>query len=309
MNIAHITYQLASQKINLMDLAKQGEFSVAEANVFQRVMGLQMIPRDNHLTIISIMSLLLEKLFLDFPIQKEKIKYFLFSHTAEFVAPFGFHYLKKLIDTFQLSQAKFFAVNTYKCAGPFQLTCLANSIFHHLHQDDFILIATADIVFTNILKMISGSTVLGEAATAVLLQKSGARHRYIDSGYFSCGQYAQGVWGTKDSFLSFQSEYVFQLKKLINMILAKQKLSLSDIQLILPHNVNLISWKMLADDMAIPLNRIYLNNINRTAHCFGSDPWINLCDAISEKRIKPGDYYLLITVGLGATFFALLFQY
>jgi len=71
----------------------------------------------------------------------------------------------------------------------------------------------------------------------------------------------------------------------------------------------LLSWYQVAAAIHMPIEKIYLKNISKTGHCFGSDPFINLKDGISAGLISPGDYYLLVTVGLGATFSAILFQY
>jgi len=308
MNIIAVQYQLASHFSDIITIGNSGAIPHSEAIVFERLMGLKTIPRDPNENIISLVIKTLDRLFLQYPVNKEKIKYFLFSHTAEFVAPFGFCYLNSIAKHFHFRLAKFFSVNTHKCAGPFQLISLSQKIFPGLENDDFILIASADIVFTKILEYIPGSTVMGESGVSILLQKNGDSHRYIDSLSFFNGKYAKGVWGDHSEFLDFQSEYIIYLRRLILGILEKNQLKLSKIKLILPHNVNMLSWKQVSQSLSIPLQKIYLKNIQKIGHCFGSDPWINLSDAMTEKMITPGDYYLLITVGLGATFSALLFQ-
>jgi len=57
------------------------------------------------------------------------------------------------------------------------------------------------------------------------------------------------------------------------------------------------------------LNQIYLENIPLFSHCFNSDLLINLSDVINKNYLKAGDYYIMATVGVGASFGAALFQH
>ncbi len=48
------------------------------------------------------------------------------------------------------------------------------------------------------------------------------------------------------------------------------------LDLVLPHNVNRYSWSTTARLLGLPLDRIYLENVPKTGHCFCADPFINL---------------------------------
>lgn len=309
MNIVQIEYQLADNSIAIEDLVGSGELSSTQAAVFKKMMGLQFIPIDSASTVFSLLKGTLERIFYNKNINKSNIKYFLFSHTGEFITPFALNYLKIIADQYGLANLKYFATSAYKCAGLFQLIALAKELFEGMNQDDLILISTCDVTLSKILKVIPGSTVMGDSAVSIILSKSGVSHFFTSSLFHYYGQYAKGIWDNTENLSLFQSNYIFNLKKLILKILENNQLQLSDIKIILPHNVNIISWKQVANSLAISTDKIYLSNIKRTAHCFGADPWINLKDAITENKILKGDYYLLVTVGLGATFSALLFKY
>jgi 3-oxoacyl-[acyl-carrier-protein] synthase-3 len=125
----------------------------------------------------------------------------------------------------------------------------------------------------------------------------------------TAGQYHRGIWLTPEESQVFEQEYVPLLSQTILRAVEKAHLDLCDIKLILPHNVNLISWEKTAKALNFPYSKIYLNNIRKYAHCFGSDILINFVDANESSRLKTGDYYLMVTVGLGATFAAAVFKH
>ncbi len=86
-------------------------------------------------------------------------------------------------------------------------------------------------------------------------------------------------------------------------------LGLDDVAWVFPHNVNRISWERVARRLGFPLERIFLDNVPVTGHCFCADPFINYRTARDLGRLAPGDRYLLATVGLGATFSAMVLEH
>nr|WP_273944356.1 3-oxoacyl-[acyl-carrier-protein] synthase III C-terminal domain-containing protein [Kutzneria chonburiensis] len=81
-------------------------------------------------------------------------------------------------------------------------------------------------------------------------------------------------------------------------------ITLDDVSLVLPHNVNRFSWSETARLLGLPLTRIYLENIPRMGHCFSADPFVNLATARAEGATTPGDTVLLASAGQGGTFAA-----
>lgn len=309
MHLAYITYQLSPAASKLETLVDQGELSKDEAVVFERMMGLKMISRDNSLTPYSLAQLALENFFAKSYFDVRKIKYFMFAHTADYVAPFEFNFLNNMIDQFKLSEAIAFSSTINKCASAFHLIEMAKTLFRSLSDEDEILLLIADNAFTRVLKTIPGSTVLGDAATVVQLKKISHQNHFLDVLIVTDGRFASGSFAGTEEQLLFQSCYVEKLSSTILNVVERNNLSFRQIKYIFPHNVNTISWHQVAHTLSIPVQKIFLRNVARTGHCFGSDPFINLKDAISENLLSSGDFYLLVSVGLGATFSVMLLQY
>ena len=55
--------------------------------------------------------------------------------------------------------------------------------------------------------------------------------------------------------------------------------------------------------------RVRLDDVPVTGHCFGADSFIGYAAARAEGRLRAGDPFLMVAVGLGATFSAMVLRY
>jgi 3-oxoacyl-[acyl-carrier-protein] synthase-3 len=157
--------------------------------------------------------------------------------------------------------------------------------------------------------MIPRSTVMGEASCAILIENTEKNHHLIATAFDIQGQYASGSWLNSYLQMDFEKKYAQWLSGVIKRAVQNAKISLNQIKKIIPHNVNLISWKSTLKKLGASQQQIFLENIPVTGHCFGADNFINLNAVLGQDELQPGDYYLLVTVGLGAVFVASVFQY
>src|ERR1700694_4607139 len=86
-------------------------------------------------------------------------------------------------------------------------------------------------------------------------------------------------------------------------------LRLSDIRWIVPSNVSLRSWTILAEILGIPATRIWSKNIARVGHTVWCDHVINLRDMDGEVAVNRGGLLPLFTFGLGASCTSLILQH
>jgi 3-oxoacyl-[acyl-carrier-protein] synthase-3 len=76
----------------------------------------------------------------------------------------------------------------------------------------------------------------------------------------------------------------------------------AEIALVVPHNVNRLSWPGISRQLGIPKGRTFLDNVRRYAHCYSADPFINLAEVLRTGRVRPGEVVLLVSAGVGAAF-------
>lgn len=150
---------------------------------------------------------------------------------------------------------------------------------------------------------------MGEAAAAVLVGNNGDGSRLVGLTSITLGQYCNVLTGNPRLQREFQEIYTPRLCDAILEAVEQAGLALQDIRYIVPHNVNLSSWKKVAARLSYPLERMYTSNVQEIGHCFCSDPYINLQAVLDQELLQPDDYYLLVTVGLGVTFSVAVMQY
>jgi 3-oxoacyl-[acyl-carrier-protein] synthase-3 len=150
---------------------------------------------------------------------------------------------------------------------------------------------------------------MGEASAACLVGAAGAGDQLLAYTARVFGAYHGITARTGPLAAEFEHMYVPALADIIRDTLAQAGLGLDDLRLILPHNVNRLSWTRLCHLMDLPLDRVMMDNIPVTGHCFCADPFINYVHARDTGRLRPGEHYLMASVGLGATFSAMLFRH
>jgi 3-oxoacyl-[acyl-carrier-protein] synthase-3 len=164
------------------------------------------------------------------------------------------------------------------------------------------------VTFTEILQFIPGTTITTDGACAILLSKSGIRNKLINIEVDIYGEYAGGIWNGEEAQYSFENNYSQYLSTVIEKCARNASILLENIKLIMPHNVNTLSWSKVMKMLQLPADKIFLKNIPETGHCFGSDPFLNFQRAQELNLIEKEDYIILATVGLGATFAAMIIK-
>lgn len=138
--------------------------------------------------------------------------------------------------------------------------------------------------------------VMSDASCAVLLKKDTSENTILAYNQVSKGYY----WDPDAQKNEIVAAYFPTAKLLIEKTLQKAKISISEIDWIIPHNVSKKSWEILLGLLKFPRAKLYKKNIKNIGHTIAADNFINLKDALDEKAIKKGQLALLFTFGFGA---------
>ncbi len=245
------------------------------------------------------------------PGQEYRVRYVMHARTMPVVAPYPLNPLHEACRRLDLSHSVAFSVSQHACASGLLAVDLAGKLLADDGDPDALaLVVMGDKSFTACARALVWAGVMGESAAAVLVRADGSRDRmrsYVTKTY---GRFCAGPWISQDEFTEFQQMYAGALAEVIETAVRHAGLTLRDIALILPHNVNRMSWMRVLRLLGIQQSsRLYLDNQARLGHCFGSDAFINHESARSAGRLQPGDHYVMTAVGLGATFSAMVFTH
>lgn len=299
---------LPDTRPTLFDLGHRYDMSRAELAVFHRIYGLHRVPVWES-TIDDLVESAVEQLLKQSDVDRDSVRWLIHAHTGTQHAVVGQAMLHRIRRRLGLAFAQPFGMSTNNCASTVSAVTVVDRLLAASGPGTRAIVVTADVAFTPILQVIPNSSVTGDAGVACLFGRDGAGHRVLASRVDVYGQHAACQWQDDGTAAEFETEYPARVAATMRAALDEAGLTLDDIRLILPHNVNVFSWKRVAAAAGIDLARVYLDQVPETAHCFGADIFLNFAHAEHAIGFRPGDKLLLVTVGLGAVFAACVIEY
>jgi 3-oxoacyl-[acyl-carrier-protein] synthase-3 len=308
-----VSVYLPPDRIPIETVADSLGLTEMQVKLFRRFHGLRDVARDPD---ASVYDLLLKAASgLDaLRGQEHRIRYVLWARAMPVVAPYPVNPLHDVCRALGLDHALAFAVTHQSCASGLLAIDMAGRL---LAADEaataeaagpLALILSGEKTFTREAQVFADTTVFGEGAAACLVSASGARDRMLAYAASVRGEFDSAT-GENDARL--QREYRPSLAAVMRQALDEAGLTLDDIKVVLPHNVNVVTWQRMCLLLGFPRDRVVLDNIPASGHVFCADLFANYTTACERGLLEPGDRYLAAAVGAGggATFAAMVFEH
>jgi 3-oxoacyl-[acyl-carrier-protein] synthase-3 len=138
--------------------------------------------------------------------------------------------------------------------------------------------------------------LMSDGACAAIVSRGEPANRVLATGQITRGAY----WDSTVSHDQLIAAYFPLARRVILEALEAADLEVDELDLLIPHNLNLKSWEILAQVVGIPIEKIYTANIARIGHVVASDNVINYLDALDAGCLKRGDKVALFVMGFGA---------
>ncbi|CZF80894.1 hypothetical protein GCE9029_02260 [Grimontia celer] len=229
--------------------------------------------------------------------------YLAYTHTGQEVYPFGQSCLRKLN---RVSEGKgaLFGSTASNCASTFKVI----DLYRRRQQESKQIIVTCDTGFTSILKDIPGSTVTGDARSAVSLDVTSGNYQFVDYQSQVYPAHFGGAWEEPDSHSVYEKTYKDRIVALIESALAAINPNPEARIAVVPHNVNVYTWNAIEKKLGNPQLTFFTGGVSDHGHCYGSDAFINL--KLLEQLTVSGDadvahapdFFLCVTAGVGGFF-------
>jgi 3-oxoacyl-[acyl-carrier-protein] synthase-3 len=302
-------------RIPIESLAGPLGLTDTQVKLFRRFHGLREVSRDPDASLYDL--LMKAAAGLDaLRGEEHRVRYVLYARTMPVVAPYPVNPLHEVCHALGLDHALAFTVTHQSCASGLLAIDIAGRLLAADTADGpagegpgpLALVLSGEKAFTREAQMFTDTTVFGEGASACLVSAFGARDRLL--------AYASSVRGEFDSATGendaqMQREYRPCLAEVMRQALDEAGLTLDDIRVVLPHNVNLVTWQRMCRLLDFPVDRVVLDNIPTSGHVFCADMFVNYQTARERGLLQPGDRYLAAAVGAGggATFAAMVFEH
>ncbi len=125
--------------------------------------------------------------------------------------------------------------------------------------------------------------------------------------------FCQSVLDNKEQFLTMDGRTVFKwavrlIPEIVHEMLEKASMSLSEIDLFIPHQANLRIIDAAVDELRIDRNKVFVN-LDRYGNTSAASIPIAIAEAVQQGRIKPGSNVLMVGFGAGLTWGSCLFRW
>lgn len=307
-----VSVYLPPTRVPIESLADSLGLTEMQVKLFRRFHGLREVGREPNASLYEL--LMKAAAGLDaLRGQEHRVRYVLYARAMPVVGPYPVNPLHEVCRALGLDHALAFTVTHQSCASGLLAIDLAGRL---LASEGPVVDGTAALAlvlsgekaFTREAQMFADTTVFGEGAAACLVSAFGARDRLL--------AYASNVRGEFDSATGandarLQREYRPSLAEVIRQALDAAGTTLDDIRVVLPHNVNLVTWQRMCTLLPFPRERVLLDNIATSGHVFCADMFANYATACERDLLHAGDRYLAAAVGAGggATFAAMVFEH
>ncbi len=147
--------------------------------------------------------------------------------------------------------------------------------------------------------------LVSDGACAMLVRRGATQNRIV-----ATHQVTKGAFWDSDSLENeIIAAYFPTARTVIEDTLRKARITLDDIDWVIPHNVSLRSWEILLGLIGCPREKLFSQNIGRVGHTIAADNFINLRDATDAGLIRKGDVLLLFTFGYGLNWSCMVLEH
>ena len=296
--IEYVDYYLPDNTVNVKDILDESEISESKKNHILKCGNFDRICVEDRLNCYEMCEGLMQNCLTHY--SGEKIKFLLFSGNARFVNN-GISVPYYIVGKYNLKNTSIISINQ-GCASALHALKIADLLVKE-DKDAKIIIASLWKA-ENYKERLVATTVIGDGACVKVVGSGSGMLKIIDSRSRSDGSTTLRRYlelGVADKvqpgFMDVEKNIVRNLKKLIFDLLRNNSLSIDDIALFIPQNVNHILYRLYAQNINVGIDRFFLENIPKHGHIGDADTAINLKDAISIGRIKHKDKIIMFSIG------------
>ncbi|MFC0429828.1 3-oxoacyl-[acyl-carrier-protein] synthase III C-terminal domain-containing protein [Kutzneria buriramensis] len=159
-------------------------------------------------------------------------------------------------------------------------------------------------------RVIAGTTVSGDCAAGVMVQRltASSRYRYLGGAGGRDARFHRNIRMTAEENALFAKVCSAQVVETLERAAASAGLRLDELDWVLPHLNNKMFWRTFSSQAGIPRERICLDLMPETGHSFGADALMAMEHADRVGRLQPGDRCALVAIGQGAYFQAMIIE-
>ncbi|MDI3408221.1 3-oxoacyl-ACP synthase III family protein [Streptomyces cavernicola] len=302
--LERVEFHVPDRRLTIEALAEPLGLSRPKLSLFRKVHGLHTLHDDPDSSLFDLVLPAARRVVEQAP-DPRRIRWVIYAHAIHEVAPADTDLAAGIRDALGLRHAEAFALSQQNCASGLGAVDVAAQLLRDGDAADRVLVVTGEKPHSPLIRTVPNTAIMGEASAACLVSVGGTGDTVRSYVSHTLGEYAQLVGMSPEQAALYGKAYAPTLADVVRQAVAEAGLTLADIDLVIPHNVNLMAWRNTVAELGISQNRVFLDNVPRYSHCFAADPFVNYASLRDAGRLVEGRHYLMACVGAGATFTAL----
>lgn len=289
-------------RVSVGDL--QGPLSLTDTQVayFTRYLGLDRIAVADGIDLAEMLTAAGEDALRG--VDRSSIRFLIHAHTMQHVASPARDLLEDVRAALRLDGASVLGTSHLNCVSGLYALQVARYLLAGEPAGSRALVLTGDKMISHRARLMPELTIMGEAAAGCVVGPDPRGDRLLSRSFRVNGRFYQGLDWSGALRSEYKNMYAENLREVMRGAVLESGHRPADVDLVIPHNVNRLTWKGMVRTLGIPMDRVYLDNVPKYGHCWTSDAFLNIAALRSENRLREGDLVLVAAAGLGATFAA-----
>jgi 3-oxoacyl-[acyl-carrier-protein] synthase-3 len=297
---------LPQRSVPIDELADTLGLTRAKVQVYRKIFGLGNIRFDPEMGLFDLV-LPAARTALSSVDDPGRIRHVIFAHTIQQLTPANIDAAQVIRDELGLRHADAFGLSQQNCASGLAAIDVAAELLRAEGDPDArALVVTGERASSPMVQLIPNTAIMGEAAAACVVAIDGAGDSVDSYVLRTLGEFAAGLLLDDAGNKQFGKSYPQTLAEVMRSAVAAAGLAFDDLDLVISQNVDSSGWREVIKELGVPKEKLFMDNVKHHGHCYTSDVFVNYTALRDAGRLVDGGRYLLITVGLGASFAAMV---
>ncbi|MFF5635641.1 3-oxoacyl-[acyl-carrier-protein] synthase III C-terminal domain-containing protein [Streptomyces sp. NPDC012825] len=304
--LERIESYLPERSVRIEELGERLGLHRAQLGVFRKFYGLDRLRYDPGLPLLDLLRPAARGALAALP-EGGRVDYLAYAHVTQAVAPADVDVARLVGDDLGLADTEAFGLSHQACVSSLgAIEVLGELLRAEGGEGAYALMVTGEQAYSPVVQHVPNTSIMADAAASCLITLDGEGDVVRSFATRTLGEYAQWLELTPEQNTEFGEQYGSRIAEVIHRAVEEAGLTLDDIELVIPHNVNKLAWRQTIKELGVEPEKVFLDNVPRYSHTFASDVFVNYTTLRDEGRLVDGAPYLLVSVGLGATFGAMV---
>ncbi|MFZ4273112.1 3-oxoacyl-[acyl-carrier-protein] synthase III C-terminal domain-containing protein [Streptomyces arboris] len=304
--LERIESYVPERSVRIEELGERLGLHRAQLGVFRKFYGLDTLRFDPELPLLDLLRPAARSALAALP-EGGRVGYLAYAHTTQAVAPPDVDIAQVVGEGLGLPDAEAFGFSHQACVSSLgAIEVLGELLRAEGEEGAYALMVTGEQAYSPMVQHIPNTSIMADAAASCLITLDGEGDVVRSFAIRTLGEYAQWLELTPEQNTEFGEQYGRRIADVIHEALKGAGLGLDEVDLVIPHNVNKLAWRQTIKELEVEPEKVFLDNVPRFSHTYASDVFVNYTTLRDAGRLVDGAHYLLVSVGLGATFGAMV---